>query len=514
MMEGTLGSVAATDKSTSLDRVKGRDRDYGAVLWQQPHLLDLSYEELEKRNLEMKMERLKGATSDQVKDRMLDYLKKEPGIKAVIVAFCDLEGRLHTLDYDKNFIVDSEDNLTFDGSSIAGFSNQDQSDLRLKADWSSFRFLPADLFGPGKVMVFGNVCNADGSYYVCDFRSQLMNLCRDLNMARGYTVNVAPEIEGFLFNGEKAEQCFDEKQGFEVATMSGYFNSLPQDTLRLFIDKFAETKRALAFQNEKDHPEVAPAQFELNYRYVPALDCADQILLYKLLARQVAKSMGLTACFLPKPISNINGSGMHTNMSIAKDGKNIFFDGEGKYSLSETAHRFLTGVLYRAYDLCLLMNPSVNAYRRLDPHFEAPNEIKMSPVDRGSMIRIPIGNEKSARIEVRTVAPDANPYLYMYALIKAGLEAVDCDMESLKEMEAVVYKDEIEKLPGNIYDAIGYFQESPFMAEVLGEEARDKYAALKQKVADRCPKALGTKVKTREVLDHHEVRNQFIWKDF
>ncbi len=513
MSEGTLGSVVG-EKAITIDRVKGRDRDYGSVLWQQPHLLDLSYQELQQRNLEIKMERLKGATSDQVKDRMLDYLRKEPGIKAVLVCFCDLEGRLHTLDYDKDFIVDGEDNLTFDGSSIAGFTALEQSDLRLKADWASFRFLPADLFGPGKVMVFGNVCNADGSYYASDFRSVLMNFCRDLYQARGITVNVAPEVEGFLFAGDKCEQCFDEKAGFELATMSGYFSSLPQDTLRLFIDKFAEVKRALAFQNEKDHPEVAPAQFELNFRYGPALDNADQIMLYKLIARQVASSMGLTASFLPKPVANLNGSGMHMNMSIARDGKNTFYDASGKHLLSAEAHRFLTGILYRAYDVCLLMNSSVNSYRRLDPNFEAPNEIKMSPIDRGSMVRVPMGNEKSARIEVRTVAPDANPYLCTYALLKAGFEGIDADNETLKEMEGVVYKEEVEKLPGDIYTALNDFKESPFIGDIMGEDSQRKYAELKEATADRSPRALGKKVKAREVLDHHEVRNQLIWKDF
>jgi len=421
---------------------------------------------------------------------------------------------LHTLDYDKNFIIKSEDNLTFDGSSIRGFTKLSQSDLRLKADWTSFRWLPADLFGPGKVMVFGNVCNDDGSFYKSDFRSALMEMCREIKEKDGLVVNIAPEIEGFLFKGEKAEQVFDEKVGFELATMSGYFSSLPQDTLRLFIDKFAEVQRALAFENEKDHPEVAPAQFELNFCYSVALDTADQIQLYKLLARQVAKAMGLTASFLPKPIANLNGNGMHTNISLSREGKNLFYDAADKHKLSAFAYRFTTGVLYRANDICLAMNASVNSYRRLDPNFEAPNAIKFSSIDRGSMVRIPIGNERSSRIEVRTVAPDANPYLCFYAIVKAGLDAVKAEDHVLKEMEEIVYGGEVQKLPGNIYDAIGYFMESPFIADVLGEENRDKYVELKSEAADRSPKALGTKVKSREILDHHEVTNQMIEADF
>lgn len=498
----------------SLREIQGKDRDYGNVLWKQPHLLDLSYAELEEKNLEVKALRLKGVTSDSVRERFLDYLQNEKGVKAVVVAFSDLEGKIHMLDYDKKFLIGAEDNLTFDGSSIRGFSLQKESDLRLKIDWTTFRWLPADLFGPGKVMVFSNVCDKDGSYYAADFRSALMALCQELREKQGITVNVAPEVEGFLFKGEKAEQNFDEKVGFELATMSGYYNSLPQDTLRLFIDKFAEVKRALAFENEKDHPEVAPAQFELNFRYSVALDTADQILLYKLLARQVAKSMGFTACFLPKPIVGLNGSGMHTNMSFSKDGVNMFYDANGENLLSAVAGKFVTGILNYANDLCLLMNPSVNAYRRLDPAYEAPNEIKVSSVDRGSMIRIPLGNAKSARVEVRTVAPDANPYLYMYALIKAGIRGIEASENELREMEARVYTPEVVKLPSNICDALEHFEKSGFLKEIMGEESHGKYASLKQAVADRSPRGLGHKVKAGEVLYHHEISNQLIWGNF
>lgn len=507
-----LGIASKEDSKLSL--INGRQRDYGAILWKQPHLLDLSYAELEERNLEVKMERLRGATSDEMKDKFLEYLKNEPGIKAVVVCFSDLHGRLHALDYDKNFIIGSEDNLTFDGSSIKGFTQLAQSDLRLKADWSSFRWLPADLFGAGKVMVFGNVCNDDGSYYKSDFRSRLLQLSAKLFNERGMIVNVAPEVEGFLFKGEKAEEVYDEKVGFELATMSGYFSSLPQDTLRLFIDKFAEVQRALAFQNEKDHPEVAPAQFELNFRYSLALDTADQIQLYKLLARQVAKSMGFTACFLPKPIANLNGSGMHMNMSVSKEGKNLFFDSADKICLSGVAKRFVTGILNHAKELCLVMNASVNAYRRLDPNFEAPNEIKFSAIDRGSMIRIPLGNEKSARVEVRTVAPDANPYMCIYSLIKAGFDGIDASDSEIKAIEDELYGTEVEILPSDIYEALDCFSEGEFMKEILGEENHRKYAGLKATIAHRSPKNLGTRVKAGEVLYHHEISNQLIWDEF
>ncbi len=184
----------------------------------------------------------------------------------------------------------------------------------------------------------------------------------------------------------------------------GYYHSLPGDPLRTFIDTAAEVQRAMGFENEKDHPEVAPSQFEINYSYGEVVAAADQIQLYKLICRQVATKMGLTASFLPKPVVGVNGSGMHTNVSVSKGKKNLFWDPKGQEKLSAFGWGFVDRILTHGNDICLLLNASVNAYRRLDPHFEAPNQIKASAADRGSMVRIPIGNEKSMRVEVRSVA--------------------------------------------------------------------------------------------------------------
>jgi glutamine synthetase len=486
-----------------------RNYDIMAV---RPVLLELTYAELEEKNLAVKRDRARGVSNEEFKERFLKYLEEDAAVKAVTVCFTDMEGRFQMLDYDKKYLLGSYDNLTFDGSSIRGFTAQKESDLRLSLDWSSLRWLPADVFGGGKVLIFANVCDKDGSLYDGDFRARLSTLTQELR-EKGMTVNVAPEIEGFVFKGSNVEQSYDEKIGFELATMSGYFNCLPQDSLRLFIDKFAEVKRALGFENEKDHPEVAPAQFELNYKYAGALDSADQVQLYKLCARQVAKFMGLTACFLPKPIAGMNGSGMHTNISLSKDGVNLFWGKDSEDKLSPAAHMFLTGILYYANDICLTMNSSVNAYRRLDPAFEAPNEIKVSAVDRGSMVRIPIGNEKSARIEVRTVAPDSNPYLCLYAILKAGFAGMYADKMEYAKYEAKVYG-KVKTLPGNIYDAITLFEKSQFMKEIMGESNHCKYVDLKMKAADRSPRALGTRVKSGEVLYHHEITNQLLWNNF
>ncbi len=472
----------------------------------------LSYSELEKKNLEMKKFRLQRKSEGFFRERIVKYLKGEMRIKAVTVAFCDLEGRLHMLDYDKKFFLTSHDNLTFDGSSIHGFSNLGESDLRFKVDWGSFRWMPADIFGPGKVFIFAFVRNQDGSQYSGDFRGRLKDLTDELYKKKGHTVLMSPEIEGFLMRGIDAEQNYHSQDGFELATRGGYFNALPKDELRQFIDTTAEVQRAMAFENEKDHGEVAPAQFEINFKYTEILNTCDQILLYKLIARQVAKLMGCTASFLPKPVVGINGSGMHCNISISKGTKNIFYSKGGKDSLSESAIKFAHGILYYANDLCLTINASVNSYRRLDPNYEAPNEIMMSPSNRGAMIRVPIGNEKSARIEVRSVAPDSNPYLASFCLLQAGLSGMDSSKKMYAEIEKTLGKKRV--LWGNVGGALKAFKASGFLQKALGTENHKKYTDLKQEIAHRSPAELGTIIKTGEVIYHHEVTNQMLWNSF
>lgn len=468
--------------------------------------LMLSYAELEELNLNAKQQRKNRVAPEKIQEERLKYLTDEKRIKAVTVLFSDLEGRLHMLDYDKKFLVKSYDNLTFDGSSIRGFTAQRESDLRLNMDWPAFYWAPADIFGPGKVLVFGEVIDKDGTPYSADIRGVLKGFARQQFEKSGFTLNAANEIEGFLFKGENAERVYHETGKFEYVNTGGYYHSLPGDPLRQFIDHTAEVQRAMGFENEKDHPEVAPSQFEINYSYGEVVQAADQIQLYKLICRQVANKMGLTASFLPKPVVGVNGSGMHTNVSISKNGKNVFWDPKGEENMSRFAWQFVDRILTHGNDICLLLNPSVNAYRRLDPHFEAPNQIKASAVDRGSMIRIPIGNERSARVEVRSVAPDSNPYLVMLSVFKTGLDGETAKIKNLRQAERY--------LPDNIYDAIQNFNNADWTTKLLGADVKARFAELKQASADRCPRLLGTFVKAPEVQYHHEVYNQYLWNMF
>src|SRR6202453_2625551 len=223
------------------------------------NFLSLSYDELEELNLKAKKQRLDRVAPHAIQEDRIKYLSDERGIKAVTVLFSDLEGRLHMLDYDKKFLIKSWDNLTFDGSSIRGFTAQRESDLRLGIDWAAFYWGPADVFGSGKVLVFGEVIDKGGTSYSADIRGVLKGYAEELFKKKGYTLNAANEIEGFLFKGADAERHYHETGKFEYVNTGGYYHSLPGDALRTFIDKCAEVQRAMGFQNEKDHPEVAPS---------------------------------------------------------------------------------------------------------------------------------------------------------------------------------------------------------------------------------------------------------------
>ena len=470
--------------------------------------LEIPYDKLEEMNLEAKATREQRVPIDQVQEQRLKHLTDEKGIKAVTVCFTDLEGRLHMLDYDKKYLVRFADNLTFDGSSVRGFSEQSESDLRLQIDWGAFYWLPSDVFGPGKILTFASVFERDGSHYHADLRARLQSYTETVHAKDGTTAHVANEIEGFVFKNRDAERNYSDRGKFEFISTGGYYHSLPGDELRQFMDSAAEVQRAMGFANEKDHPEVAPSQFEMNYSFTEALIAADQVQLYKLLCRQVAQRYEMTACFLPKPVTGVNGNGMHTNLSLSRNGKNLFYDPNGQDKLSNLGWKVIDRILNSGQEICLVLNASVNAYRRLDPQFEAPNQIKASAINRGAMVRIPLGNERSARIEVRSVAPDANPYMAIYTILRTGLEGPPSPPDDPEKRSRTRF------LPDNINDSIRLFKGSQFVADILGEETHRKFAEVKQASADRCPKELGTLIKEGEVQFHHEVTNQFLWSRF
>jgi len=460
--------------------------------------LDMPYGDMEKLNLEAK--RLREGSPGDAEAEHTEWLGKQDGVKAVTVCFPDLEGRLHMLDYDKAWLLKHAGSLTFDGSSVRGFSEIGDSDLRLEVDWPAFWRLPADVFGSGKTLAFAAVRSHDGSPYPADFRGRLAALAGDL-AGRGLSVRAAMEIEGFLVEGRNAEQEYASIGRFDPASSRGYFHSLPGDDIRRFIDAVARAQRAMGFENEKDHPEVAPSQFELNWSHAEMRIAADQALLYKLVCRQVADRMGMTASFLPKPVAGINGNGMHTNLSIRGEDGNLFAPANPGEPLSERGMLFVRRVLARAREMCLVLNPSVNSYRRLDPAFEAPTSVGWSVRDRSAMIRVPLASSaEGARVEVRSVSPDASPHMLLHSLVSIGAPPSDAEPGPPQGAE----------LCGDIHEALKCFT----MGDVLGPEEARKYAGLKRSQARRCPVELGSLVKRGEVMFHHEVTNQSLWGRF
>ena len=198
---------------------------------------------------------------------------------------------------------------------------------------------------------------------------------------------------------------------------------------------------------------------------------------------------------------------MHTNISLFKNGKNLFFDKKNKNGSSKIENDFVERILSNANEICLVLNSSVNSYRRLDPKFEAPNQIKCSPSDRSAMIRLPIGDENSTRLEVRSIAPDSNPYLLVFTLLKVGLEGPKEEVDQKKRQRTKV-------LPSNIFDALRIFKSSSLTTQIMGEEAKEMYASLKEKTVDRAHRELGNNIKKSEVIYHHEVTNQYLWNQF
>jgi len=472
--------------------------------------LDLSYEALTKRNIAI---RDKNKTdSPHTKDDVLNTLKTER-VRSVMVCFTDAEGRLHQIAFSVDSIVNAWDNLNFDGSSIPGFTAQLKSDLGLSLDPQSFRFLPGDVFGPGQVMLFASIKNnKDGTPYEGDARARLNEDLKKIRAEQGWTVNTAFEIEGMVVEGVDAEQHFDENVGLTPASMTQYMDGLPGTLLPKFIQRLTEALGALGFKPERSHTEVAGGQFESNYSYADALTAADQFVIYQFVARIIANQMGVTASFLPKSVAGVNGAGAHTNLSVAdKAGKNLFYDAEDPIQLSRIGRQFVTGVLEHGQEIALgAFIASASGGRRLDPHYEAPNALQASAQDRGSMVRKPDGNEKTARVEVRSVAPDVNPYLALQLLIRAGARAV------LDNAEPATFEipADPKKLPATLHDAIDPFANSSWVQEVMGAENQVKYVELKREAAERLPRALGRKIKKDEVRNHHSVRHQGTKADF
>ena len=465
--------------------------------------LVLPYGELEDLNLRAKRS-VRIASRQAIQEERLRYLGRSRGSRPSPCSSATSKAAC-TCSTTTRSSCSSYDNLTFDGSSIRGFTPQRESDLRLSST-GLLLLGPADVFGPGKVLVFADVIDKDGSPFAATSAACSRSSTNDCFAKEGYTLNAANEIEGFLFKGLDAERRYHETGKFEYVNTGGYYHSLPGDPLRTFIDTVAEVQRAMGFQNEKDHPEVAPSQFEINYGYGEVVAAADQIQLYKLICRQVATRLGMTASFLPKPVVGVNGSGMHTNVSVSKDGKNLFWDPKGEEKLSDV----WVGVRGSHPDARKRHLPDAQRQRqRVSP---ARSAFRSAEPDQGLGGRSRFDGPHPDR--QRAQRARRGPFG------RARRQPVHGDARRLPDRSRGHDQQRHEPASSRALSARQHLRRarglprSAWTTKMLGEDVKARYADLKQASADRCPRLLGTFVKAQEVQYHHEVYNQYLWNLF
>ena len=413
---------------------------------------------------------------------------REEDIEFIRLQFTDIFGQLKNVAITASQIEKAVNNqIMFDGSSIEGFVRIDESDQYLYPDLDSFTIFP---WRPqhGKVArLICDVYNPDGTPFVGDPRGVLK---RVLQKARdmGYDAfNVGPEAEFFLF------QTDDEgKPTVKTNDEAGYFDLGPLDHGEGTRREICMALEQMGFEIEASHHEVAQGQHEIDFKYAGALHTADNIMTFKLAVKTLAQKNGLHATFMPKPIFGINGSGMHTNMSLFKDGKNVFYDPNGEKGLSKEAYSFIAGLLAHVKGMAAVTNPLVNSYKRLVPGYEAPCYLAWSASNRSALIRIPASRGQSTRVELRSPDPSCNPYLELAVCLAAGLDGIEKGMVPPAEVtENIFVMDEatrkangIDSLPGSLEEALVALKADPLILDTLGEHIAQNYIAGKEKEWD------------------------------
>lgn len=408
---------------------------------------------------------------------------EENDVEFIRLQFTDLFGILKNVAIPKSQLKKALDNqMMFDGSSIDGFARIEESDMCLRPDLDSFVIFP---WRPqtGKVArLICDVYKTDGTPFEGDPRHILKKAMAEAEKM-GYTFNVGPECEFFLFNvdenGAPTTNSNDQAAYFDLGP-----NDLGENARRDMV----LTLEDMGFVIEASHHECAPAQHEIDFKYGEAVKTADSIMTFKLAVKTIAQRHGLHATFMPKPKANMAGSGMHINMSLEKDGKNVFADENGKNGLSEEAYRFIAGLMKHINGIVAITNPLVNSYKRLIPGYEAPVYIAWSAKNRSPLIRIPAARGKGTRVELRNPDPTANPYLALAVCLIAGLDGIKNKLEVRDSVDANIYamtKKErrergIDSLPETLIDAVKHLEKDELIMEFLGEETAEKYIEAKK----------------------------------
>ncbi|EEI18684.1 type I glutamate--ammonia ligase [Lentilactobacillus hilgardii] len=408
---------------------------------------------------------------------------KDEDVKFLRLMFTDLFGTIKNVEVPIGQLDKLLDNkLMFDGSSIEGFVRIEESDMYLHPDLSTWMIFPWSTDRGKIARVICEVYTPDGEPFAADPRNNLIRVLADMKKAGFTSFNIGPEPEFFLFkmneNGDPTLHLNDK---------GSYFDMAPMDLGENCRREIVLTLEEMGFDVEAAHHEVAPGQHEIDFKYADALTAADNIQTFKLVVKTVARKYGLYATFMPKPLSGINGSGMHINMSLFNDSGNTFFDKDGELELSQEAYYFLGGLLKHARSFTAVCNPIVNSYKRLVPGFEAPVYVAWSGSNRSPLIRIPSARGNSTRLELRSVDPAANPYLAIATVLEAGLDGLRNQIEPEHSVDRNIYRmnaDELQKshiknLPDTLHNALKDLSADEVMKGALGERLYNSFIEAK-----------------------------------
>lgn len=371
-------------------------------------------------------------------------LAKVQNVRYIRLQFTDLFGTIKNVEIPISQLPKALDNkMMFDGSSIEGFVRIEESDMYLYPDLDTFMIFP---FSTEKGKIARLICDIyhpDGTPFEGDPRNNLKRVMNEMKELGFTDFNVGPEPEFFLFKLNDLSEPI-----LELNDHGGYFDLAPRDLGETCRRDIVFELEEMGFEIEASHHEVAPGQHEIDFKYQSAIKACDDIQTFKLIVKTIARKHGLHATFMPKPLFGINGSGMHCNLSLFKNGENTFYDLNGSLEISDTARNFVAGILKHAQGFTAITNPTVNSYKRLVPGYEAPCYVAWSTRNRSALIRIPASRGMSTRVEVRSVDPAANPYLAMAVLLAAGLDGIKNNLtppETINQNIYVMSKEERKK---------------------------------------------------------------------
>jgi glutamine synthetase len=415
---------------------------------------------------------------------MVMSMAKDLNVRFVNLQFTDILGNIKNVAIPVQQLPKALDGqVMFDGSSIEGFVRIEESDMFLMPDLNTFAILPwqSDSNGTAARLIC-DVTNADGSAFAGCPRSALRKVIKEAEEL-GYTMFAGPEAEFFLFQVGP-----DGRAGTQTHDQGSYFDFSPIDKGEEARREMVITLEQLGFEVERSQHEAAPGQHEIDFKYAEALETADNILTFRLVVRTVAQRHGLHATFMPKPVFGINGSGMHTHMSLFRDGKNAFHDPAAPYELSKVCMQYLAGLMAHVRGFTAITNPLVNSYKRLVPGYEAPVYIAWSEVNRSPLIRIPARRGIGTRLELRSPDPSCNPYLALAVMLKAGLEGVKREAKPPAPVNRNVYKMTaaerhaagVATLPGTLSEALDAMAEDELVKAALGDHIFTRFIEAKQ----------------------------------